>query len=519
VGATPPDQRIEVTVQIRARSTPAAQAELLALQERPVSERQYLSREEYEAAHGADPADLEKVEDFAHEHGLEVAEVSPARRLMKLSGTVQDVSAAFGVQLHEYESAGGRYRGRVGAVHVPAELSDIIQGVFGLDDRPQVHPHMRLPEVQPGTVLPRTEPGGFLPTDLAKLYHFPTGLTGHGQCIAIIELGGGYRTADLRAYWGQLHLRPAPKVSAVSVDHGRNRPSTADSADGEVMLDIEVAAGVAPGARIAVYFAPNTDAGFLDAITAAVHDKVRRPSIISISWGGPEQAWTAQAMNAMNEAFQAAAAMGVTVCCASGDDGASDIRPPSPNDGLAHVDFPASSPYVLACGGTHLEGAGTIITREVVWNDGPSGGGTGGGVSDFFDLPAYQAHINAPTSINPNHRQGRGVPDVAGDASPATGYIVRVDGQEFAIGGTSAVAPLWAGLLALCNEGLGKPVGFLNPLLYGKLGPGGALNDITQGTNDTSGHNHGYAARAGWDACTGWGSPDGTKLLQQLKQP
>jgi kumamolisin len=272
------------------------------------------------------------------------------------------------------------------------------------------------------------------------------------------------------------------------------------------MLDIEVAAAVAPKAQIAVYFAPNTDKGFLDALTMAIHDTVNKPSVISISWGSAEKNWTAQAMTSFDQALQTAAALGVTVCCASGDNGSGDGE----SDGKSHVDFPASSPFALGCGGTMLIATGVSIANEMVWNENSRNSATGGGISDFFPVPSYQAATGIPPSANPGGRRGRGVPDVAGDADPATGYDIRVDGQESVIGGTSAVAPLWAGLIALMNQKLGHPVGFLNPLLYGSLAGQGVLRDIIVG------HNGAYSAKPGWDPCTGWGTPVGTKLLKAL---
>jgi kumamolisin len=273
-----------------------------------------------------------------------------------------------------------------------------------------------------------------------------------------------------------------------------------------------VAGAIAPKAHIAVYFAPNSEQGFVDAIAAAVHDDVNKPSVISISWGAPESDWTEQGLAAMDGAFQAAAALGVTVCCAAGDAGAGDQNPDNGTpDGRAHADFPASSPHVLGCGGTRLTATGTTITSETVWNDDPTSSATGGGVSDVFDLPSWQAGAGVPASANPGGRVGRGVPDVAGNASPATGYRVRVDFMTYTIGGTSAVAPLWAGLVALLNQKLAQPVGWLNPLLYGPLAGSGVMRDIT------SGDNGGYAAKAGWDACTGWGVPVGTRLLAALE--
>jgi len=269
-----------------------------------------------------------------------------------------------------------------------------------------------------------------------------------------------------------------------------------------VLLDIEVAGAVAPGAKIAVYFAPNTDQGFLDALTTAIHDTTNKPSVISISWGGPESSWTAQAMTAFDSAAQDAAALGITICAATGDNGSADGL----TDGKNHADFPASSPHILACGGTSLQSANGAITSETVWNDGAQGGATGGGFSTQFPLPAWQASAN----VKPPSGGGRGLPDVSGDADPKTGYKVLVDGQSLVIGGTSAVAPLWSGLIALLNQKLGKPLGFIQPALYGLTPAAQAFHDITTGSNGA------FNAAPGWDPCTGLGSPEGANLLQAL---
>ena len=518
MGAADPNERIEVTVVLRRASDADGTATEQVKSARSLQERKYLTREQHEVAQGADPEDVAKVEAFAQEHGLDVVEASRAQRSVVLSGTVGALSTAFGVTLIKYEHPGGTYRGRTGAVQVPIELGPIVQAVLGLDDRPQSSPKFRIHQPTEQTLTigagagtsaqSRAAATSFTPPQLARLYDFPTGLDGSGQCIAIIELGGGYRNVDLKAYFAQLKM-PLPKVTSVSVDRAHNQPSTPNSADGEVMLDIEVAAAIAPRANIAVYFAPNTDRGFLDAITTAIHDKIRKPSVISISWGGPEASWTPQAMQAFDQAFQDAATLGVTVCCASGDDGSADMK--QSWDGRAHVDFPASSPHVLGCGGTHLDASATTIVGEVVWNDLPNGGAGGGGVSDMFPLPTWQAHANVPPSANSGAHVGRGVPDVCGDASPNSGYMVRVDGQSAVIGGTSAVAPLWAGLIALLNQHFGHPVGYLNPLIYSLPSTARAFYDITNGSNGA------YQAGSGWDACTGLGRPDGAKLMAALK--
>ena len=513
-GTSDPNESILVTVRVRARNAATGFASALkaAGDPRP-GQRRYVTREEFAAAHGADRADLAKIEDFAQAHGLTISEINAAERTVKLLGTVAAFSAAFGVTLSRYDYSGGSYRGRTGPIHVPENLARVVEGVFGLDDRPQARAHFRRRDPV-GTIAPRTGGGtSYTPLQLAKLYNFPTGVTGRGQCIGIIELGGGYRAADLKAYFTALGIKPVPKVKSKSVDGGHNHPTSADSADGEVMLDIEVAGGVAAGAEIVVYFAPNTDAGFLNAVHTAIHDSRNQPSVISISWGAAERYWTAQAMHDMDQAFQEAAALGVTVCCAAGDDGSSDLRGGS--DGSLHVDFPSSSPYALACGGTRVDSSNGSIAKEVVWNDGQSGGATGGGVSDTFDLPSYQKSAKVPPSANPGAHVGRGVPDVAGDADPQTGYQVLVDGQNMVIGGTSAVAPLWAGLIALMNEGLAQHVGYLNPVIYGLPASARAFRDITSGSNDIT-NGGGYQAKPGWDACTGLGSPVGKRLVAAL---
>lgn len=288
------------------------------------------------------------------------------------------------------------------------------------------------------------------------------------------------------------------------MDQGSNQPSgDPNGPDGEVTLDIEIVGSIAPGATLAVYFTQNSDAGFIDAVSRAVHDTTNKPSVISISWGGPESSWTSQSLNAFNSVLQTAAALGVTVCVAAGDSGSSD------GSGSGNqVDFPASSPYVLACGGTNLTASGTSISHEVVWNDGAQGGATGGGVSQAFPVPAWQSGLSATsTKGGAAALSGRGVPDVAGDASPLTGYSVLIDGEQTVVGGTSAVAPLWAALIARINAASGQPAGFINPKLY--KAPG-VCNDITQGNNGS------FAAALGWDACTGLGSPNGQKVAAAL---
>ena len=491
IGEPDPDRIAEVTLTLRRRGGEP---------DGPVDRAEFAER------FGADPDDVKRVEDFAAEHGLEVVETSVPRRVVVLRGRLADLGAAFGTDLALYKSPElGTFRSRGATMAVPASIHDALESVLGLDDRPTAFPRLRTADAPAATAHAAAAKPGFSGAQLAQLYGFPADTNGAGQTVAIIELGGGYKTADLTHYWTAEGISPKPKVVAVSVDGGSNAPAgDPNSADGEVLLDIEVIGAAAPGARMAVYFAPNTTRGFLDAITTAIHDSVRKPSVISISWGQAEdapQGWTDQDRKAYDQAFQDAAALGVTVTVAAGDDGSRD----GVNDGKAHVDFPSASPYVLSCGGTKLTASATAITKEVVWHE-ASGGATGGGVSRFFALPTYQKSAHVPTQHD-THKPGRGVPDVAGDADPATGYRVRVDGKDLVFGGTSAVAPLWAALVARINAKTGTHAGFINPKLYAA----GVLRDITQGNNGA------YKAGPGWDACTGLGSPDGAKVLAALQ--
>ncbi len=454
------------------------------------------SAEEVEAAYGADPAAIDAWEAFAARAGLRVVERSVPRRRVVLAGRAGDLARAFGVELTRYDHPAGPYRAPGGPVRVPSTLAGQVVAVLGLDTRPVARPHVRL------AAAPQVS---YTPPQLASLYQFPKPPASPSGWVGVIELGGGYRQSDLTAYFSGLGLT-APAVEAIGVDGATNSPTGSTSGpDPEVALDIEVVGALVPGISIAVYFAPNTEQGFVDAVTAAVHDATRRPAVVSISWGGPESSWTSQGLAALNQACQAAGPLGVTICVAAGDSGSSD----GVNDGLAHVDFPASSPYVLGCGGTTLVASGGTISSEVVWNDG-GGEATGGGVSALFPLPSWQDQAGVPPSANPGGGTGRGVPDVSGDADPATGYQIRVDGEDLVVGGTSAVAPLWAGLVTLLNQARSTPLGFLNPTLYQALGPGGDLRDITSGSNGT------YQAGPGWDACTGWGSPDGALMAPAL---
>ena len=497
-GPVDPSERIEVTLVLRRRAELPAEL---------VIGPDTISTEELATSYGTDPADIDRARDILAGYGLEVTSTHPGSRRIKIAGTAAQLTEAFGTTLRSVSTPDPAGTGRVehryreGTLRVPAALAGIVVAVLGLDNRPQVSPHSRL-SAEAAT------PSSYTPPQVAQAYQFPARTDGTGRTIAILEFGGGFGASDLQSYFTSLGL-PVPSITAESVDGASNAPGSDPSgADGEVLLDIEVAGSVAPAAAQVVYFAPNTDQAFVDAISAAAH-ATPTPIVISISWGGPEQSWSAQSRTAIDQALTDAAALGITVTVAAGDNGSSD----GVTDGKNHCDYPASSPYALACGGTRLEAdTGTgAISSETVWNDGASGGATGGGVSAVYSVPPWQGSAGVPRASGTG---GRGVPDVAGNADPQTGYRVLVDGNQAVYGGTSAVAPLWAALIARLAQATGRRFGLMQPLLYSGVTPGrtvAGFNDITSGNNGA------YSAGPGWDACTGLGSPSGTSLLTRLE--
>jgi kumamolisin len=476
--------------------------------------------------YGASDDDARRVTEVLGPYGLTVTETHLASRRLKVSGTIAAMQSAFGTRLsavtspHPDGTGSVQHRYRTGSLSVPAPLDGIVTAVLGLDDRPQARAQFRRGRAAAPRSVTGPEDGagdGAAPAaakavpltapQVASFYKFPDGTDGTGQTVAIVEFGGGYTQSDLSTYFSGLGLS-VPSVTAAGVDGASNSPG--GDADGEVELDIQVIGGVAPGAAQVVYFAPNTDQGFIDAVSTAVH-ATPAPVALSISWGASEDTWSEQTRNAMNDAFADGAALGVTVTVAAGDNGASDD--PSGQTSV-HADFPASSPNALGCGGTRLVGSTSsfAISSEVVWNDLTSQEGAGGGgVSDVFPLPSYQSSAGVPNASGGG--PGRGVPDVAGNADPESGYLVVVDGKREPIGGTSAVAPLWAGLVARLAQATGKRFGLLQTALYAGAAAGAAapgFNDIVSGSNGA------YQAGPGWDACTGLGSPDGAALLTLL---
>lgn len=514
IGPADPQERVDFTVKLR-RKTP-----LPTLVGRPTTT---ITRQQLDETYGAAANDVAKTISVLQRLGLQIVSQNPGARSIKAAGPVNVVEAAFGTRLLHYTHESDRYRAHSGPLNIPVELDGIVVGVFGLDTRRAVNRRrstLRLADADSTAAANRP---WFFPSELAQAYNYPAS-DGAGQSIGILEFGGGYFPNDLTAFRQAANISGTPNVIPISVD---NTPTNArDGDEGEVMLDIEVVTGLCPAATVPVYFAPFTEQGWIDVLDTAVHDQQNKPSVLSVSWGIAEDApggLSAAALSQINEALQAAALVGVTVCVASGDDGSDD----QVGDGRAHVNFPASSPYVLAVGGTSLH-LGSGGNTEVAWKDGDGlrkdgGGSTGGGVSVIFPRPSWQTI--SVESINPGSIAGRCMPDVCADASAETGYFVVVDGKRQISGGTSAATPLWAGLLGRVNAliGGGKTVGYLSPVLYGPSSAGATTTlgsavctDIVQGNNNTAAVG-GYSATVGYDAVTGWGSPQGANLLTALQ--
>ena len=509
-GEVDPNTPMEVTVMLKSQASDLRMDRTLA---RIAQGRQApLTEAEFAHQFAASQESLNVVTRFANEYGLKVSESNIVSGRVVLSGKAGDFTSAFDTRLAQYESSGQIFRGRSGTLSVPQELAKHITGVLGTDDRPQARNHAvrfvepREPAPTPPDVPkdPNARQNGLFPDQVADAYNFPK-KTGEGQTVAIIELGGGLDKAENAKYYKNNSL-PEPKINVIEIAEARNKPGFDSAADGEVHLDSQIVGVVAPKAQQHLIFAPNSDKGFIDAITRATFPEKgeAQSTAISISWGAPEELWTKQGMDGMSAAFKKAALRGISIFAASGDDGALDRS----RSNTWQVDFPASDPSVTGTGGTRLSVKDGVIQSEVAWNNNRANDAGGGGVSQKFPLPDFQKDSKVPPNANPGGGIGRGVPDVAGNADPQTGYKVRVPSGDAVIGGTSAVAPLYAALTMRLNEALGKPAGNLNPWLYKNTA---IFNDITQG------HNNGYRTAPGWDAVTGLGSIDGSKMLAALQ--
>ena len=529
VGPAEESERFTVTMTLRRRPDGPPVPDMSHYLTTPPSERRRLSTQEFADRYGSDPGDIDKVTAFLQNHGLVVDEVNPARRTVVTTGTVAQFSEAFAVELGQYEhevalrrDEGRRretYRGRDGFIHIPKALDGIIVGVFGLDNRRITKRASADPPNTTTLAVPQ----------VAQLYNFPDNFAA-GQTIAILS-EDGYALGDLHQY--NTTLPPTYSVPDPTDVTVRGPGNLGFDPFGETTQDISIAGAAARGASIAVYFTTYDQAGWVDLMLRVIHPDPGDPicSVLSTSFyvsNGDDVAELAREgvstgwINAFSAALEDAAIQGVTFVTVSGDYGVnSSAYGGAPSDGTQHVVYPGSDPWALCCGGTTIGNVVGSTFDEYVWNDPAPGqlwGATGGGVSDFFNsLPSYQVDAGVPVSLKDGH-VGRGVPDVAANGSYNSGYNIILNGNPAVGNGTSAAAPLWAALIALINAALGENVGYVNPVIYA-LGSS-VFRDIVAPpgpTDNSDGGVPGYPAGTGWDACTGWGSPNGVALLQGLK--
>ncbi len=399
---------------------------------------------------------------------------------------------------------------------VPPWLAAGVVGFVGLENISRLYPHFRAPKRED---LLANDGQGFFPADLQQACGFPQSVQGDGVTIGLLEFSNGYSQTDVEKFWQEFGINP-PSLQFVSVD-GTPNDGGVNPWDMEATLDVEWSGAMAPGADLVVYesSAGANDSSFalsvLRALQFAYNDSENNPDILSISYGDGETRFPVATMKAWDTVARNCSAIGMTVFVASGDEGAYGLH--GPGRPICHVDAPANCPHVTACGGTSLIVAtGNAIAEETGWTDVNNNGASGGGISQVFPMPAYQDNVVLP--IKSGYHRGRGVPDVAFNANPDTGYAVFFQGSWTVVGGTSASSPVWAALLARFSDlraEAGLPlIGALNPRLY-TLGPTDSFRPITVGNNSYAGV-VGYECTPGWNAVTGWGSPHAMILGARL---
>ena len=515
------DQVIDVTVVLRPGTAVTAAPTRGARRGRG-----RMSREQLASQFGASAEDIALVEQFAADHDLTVIDTSTAQRRVTLSGRCSDIEDAFQLRMHWYDHDFHPHRGFEETPAIPEELHEVVTAVLGISDKPQAKV-----EVPAAAAVVATE--AMTVSNLRTLYGFPAAHRGKGEVVAVLLLGGGFYTQDIREFVTSLKL-PLPEITTDGVNKRGNKPCDVETLDGyvnwinkgtkinafelmeslwtvECTQDVELIAGLAPEADILVMFAPNTDSGITNAL-AAILDHPSEPTVLSISWSQTERSASDTFAAAVEEELALLAHAGVTLCCASGDRGSyNGEKAPS-------VAYPASSPYALACGGTTLTTDGKSILDETVWNAPLNGqkAASGGGASARVPTPSWQSTCKVPdTGLDGG---GRGVPDVASVADPSTGALMYMGSGTVPSAGTSAAAPLWGAFIACVNSARTDPLGYVTPDLYAISAAKGSscLRPIVKGNNDIDTDDGTFTAHDGWNPCGGLGSPVGDGLFAEL---
>ncbi|MFD7451055.1 protease pro-enzyme activation domain-containing protein [Kitasatospora sp. NPDC059827] len=502
-GDVPAEQQISVAVSLKLRDSAGLDRFLAAVATPGTPEYgTYLTPEQFSARYAPTQQAVDQVKAYLTAQGLTVGDVSANRQVVNAHGTAAQVSQAFGTHESSYLDPQQQrtFFANDGAASIPAELASVVQGLSGLDNHAVrkgriAAPHSVTPNAATAT------PKGMAPAQYRGAYNLDkTGADGTGTTVALWEFDG-YKSSDLTTYDSQYGLT-GPAVTTVSVD-GANYDSSPGQGEGEVELDSEIVRGAAPKATQLLYEAPNSDQGEIDMANKIVADN--KVSVISISWGTCEPDTTASSMTAVDNAFKQAAAQGISVFSASGDDGSKDCTRSASGASVTSVDFPASSPHQTGVGGTNLQvTGGNGYSSESAWST------AGGGVSTVFGKPSWQTGTGIGGSM-------RTVPDVASNADPQSGFAIYTGGGWNVYGGTSAAAPLWAGYAAQVNQkakAAGQPaLGEANPKLYAVANSssyGSTFHDVTTGANQD------FSAGTGYDQVTGWGTPVADALTTAL---
>lgn len=471
-----------------------------------------------------------KIGKFASKYKLNIDAIVDEIGMVYLSGTIKNLEKAFNVELHkfEYKNESKRHNqhidGHEGNYHLPEDIHSIVSGVIGLSHIPLEHYAPDSNTLEQDKFFSAAV--GLNPTWFTEHYKFPKPYKGKGQKIAIISCGGGITKSNIKHYFNALGIEDYPQVKFVSVDGSKNSPGSNFSYDFELATDCLVAMTAAPESKIEIYSTINSIKGFSDAILKICKSRTGGPKVVSYSWGTKESHYSDTEIESVNRILKFATLVkGITILCASGDAGSTNNYN-SDEDSPLEVQYPASSPWITACGGTKINTneKGKVMS-EVAWNsqynlyDILIQNASGGGFSRMNSRPTYQKKwLSSSTAKYP--KKGRGVPDISAhaDMSPGgIGYWIRVDGKYWVGGGTSAVAPLMAALVARLNQACKESLGFLNPLLY-EMASKDAITSINKGTNAMRNGPKQWSARKGWDPCTGLGIPNGVKMLKFLKQ-
>lgn len=513
------NQSLNLSIGLQLRNAANLDALLSALYD-PQSPQyhQYLSPDQFTQLFAPTVDQVQQVTNYLQSQGMTVTGVAANNLFIDATTNVAQAQQTFHVQINTYEKGSRAFYANAQPPSVPTSVGSLIASINGLDNSVQAQPlYQRLAQRQYGNNPGPT--GGFSPKDLASAYNATAlqnnGILGDNQTIALFELDG-YQQSDVQQYF-QYYGLGSPTINNVYVDNFNGNPGQGAI---EAELDIEVVAGMAPHANQIVYEGPNTTQGLNDTYNKIVTDN--KAQVVSISWGLCESASGAAELLALDTIFKQGAAQGISFIAASGDSGAYDCQ-----DTNLGVDSPASDPYVTSVGATNLQTNNGAYGSESVWANssqtqrGPKGVGSGGGLSNTFQRPNWQAGAGV-NQYNSNYRE---VPDVSAMGDPATGYSVYCTVSNsgcspngwMSVGGTSASAPFWAGTLLLVNQYLkqqGKSIiGHANPVLYMLFN---TQQQYPPFHDITSGGNLYYSATTGYDVASGLGSPDIYNIARDL---